>query len=157
MASAPVSKPSNLLVLLGLHPLSAYRVRSLIGVCAGVCLPLIFAIVGQNSGDWDLFERSGALTATIGLVMASRRYVEYSLLALAAPNPNEKQGSFADVIEDILTAKLGLGLSAFGTIIWGWGRYVGWWGFSYLVVWGFFMLRDAKRDVARLQNGRILQ
>ena len=54
-------------------------------------------------------------------------------------------------MDAILTAKLGLALSAFGTVIWGWGRYLGWWSFGYLVIWASFAVRDARRDKARLE------
>jgi hypothetical protein len=30
------------------------------------------------------------------------------------------------VLEDVVTGKLGLALSAVGSIIWGWGTYLGW-------------------------------
>ena len=59
----------------------------------------------------------------------------------AQPEPN-----VAEILEDIFTAKLGLALSAFGTIIWGWGTYLGWWSFTYLPVWALFAARDFHRD-----------
>jgi len=42
---------------------------------------------------------------------------------------------------------LGLALSAFETIIWGWGKYLGWWSFAYLLVWALFAARDFSRDL----------
>ena len=60
-----------------------------------------------------------------------------------------------ELVEDIHTAKLGLALSAFGTIIWGWGKYLGWWGFSYLVVWAVIAALDAWRDFVRLRDAPI--
>ena len=60
-----------------------------------------------------------------------------------------------ELLDDIYTAKLGLALSAFGTIIWGWGQYLGWWSFSYLVVWAVIAARDAWRDVDRLRDAPI--
>ena len=62
-----------------------------------------------------------------------------------------------ELLEDIYTAKLGLAVSAFGTIIWGWGKYLGWWSFSYLVVWAVIAARDASarfRSSARRPNRR---
>ena len=60
-----------------------------------------------------------------------------------------------EVLKDILTAKLGLALSGFGTVIWGWGTYFGWWSFSYLLAWAFFVLRDAHRDHVQLRNSEV--
>ncbi len=66
-----------------------------------------------------------------------------------------QKSDIADVLDNILTAKLGLALSGFGTIIWGWGAYFGWWTFSYLLVWAFFVLRDVHRDNVHLQNSEV--
>ena len=81
MSDKPVTTQSartgmTLLALLGVRPLTTYRVRSIAAVTLGICPPIVFAWVGQTSGNWDLFERSGAITSAIGLLMASRRYVE---------------------------------------------------------------------------------
>lgn len=57
-----------------------------------------------------------------------------------------------ELLEDVLTAKMGLALSAFGTIVWGWGKYLGWWSFSYLLVWAWFAFRDIYRDSIRLKK-----
>lgn len=62
---------------------------------------------------------------------------------------NQIESEIGEVLEDIFTTKLGLALSAFGTIIWGWGQYLGWWSFSYLVVWALFAIRDALRDLSK--------
>ncbi len=87
-------------------------------------------------------------TTAIGLLLASRRYIRYSVLELAVlhaqPKPN-----VAQILEDIFTAKLGLALSAFGTIIWGWGKYLGWASFTYLLVWALFAARDFRRDLRK--------
>jgi hypothetical protein len=40
-------------------------------------------------------------------------------------------------------------VAAFGTVIWGWGKYIGWWSFSCLLVWALFAARDARRDSSR--------
>lgn len=155
MTLQPPRTTVTLLALMGLRPLSKYRVRSIVAFVLGVCPPIVFAWIGQNSGDWDLFERSGALTAAVGLLVASRRYVEYGILDLAMPSSSESQKSdLAELLEDIFTAKLGLALSAFGTIIWGWGKYLGWWAFSLLLVWAFFAIRDVRKDLARLAASR---
>ena len=57
-----------------------------------------------------------------------------------------------ELLEDVYTAKLGLGLSAFGMVIWGWGKYLGWWSFIYLIVWGVIEARNAWRDFVRLRG-----
>ncbi len=58
-------------------------------------------------------------------------------------------------LDEIYTAKLGLALSAFGIFIWGWGKYLGWWSFSYLVVWAVIAACDAWRDFVRLRDASI--
>ncbi len=63
---------------------------------------------------------------------------------------DELKSDMGELLEDILTAKMELALSAFGTIIWGWGNYLRWWSFGYLLVWAFFAARDARRDLIRL-------
>jgi len=149
----PARTRMTLLALLGVRPLTTYRIRSIAAVTLGLCPPIVFAWVGQTSGNWDLFERSGAITSAIGLLMASRRYIEYGLLELAMPPSNENQQShLAELVEDIFTAKIGLALSAFGTIVWGWGKYLGWWAFSLLLVWAFFAIRDTRWDLIRLRR-----
>ena len=158
MSDKPVTTQSaragmTLLALLGVRPLTTYRVRSIAAVTLGICPPIVFAWVGQTSGNWDLFERSGAITSAIGLLVASRRYVEHGLLELAMPPSNDKQPShLAELLEDIFTAKIGLALAAFGTIVWGWGKYLGWWAFSLLLVWAFFAIRDIRWDLIRLRS-----
>ena len=159
MSDKPVTTQSartgmTLLALLGVRPLTTYRVRSIAAVTLGICPPIVFAWVGQTSGNWDLFERSGAITSAIGLLVASRRYVEHGLLELAMPPSDDKQPSqLAELLEDIFTAKIGLALAAFGTIVWGWGKYLGWWAFSLLLVWAFFAIRDTRWDLIRLRTG----
>ena len=141
------------LALAGLRPLSAHRVRTVVIVALAVCPSIVCARLAENSGAWDLFERSGSITTAIGLLVASRRYIQHGVLELAALQANEKlRSNVAEVLEEILTAKLGLALSAFGTIIWGWGKYIGWWSFAYLLVWALFALRDARHDFARVRS-----
>jgi hypothetical protein len=147
------SATASLLAFADLPSLSAHRGRSFVAVVLGVCPPIVCAWVAQRSGDWGLFERSGSIAATIGLLVASRRYVHHSIIELVMLRANGVQKSdVAGVLEDTLTAKLGLALSGFGTVIWGWGQYFGWWSFSYLLVWAFFAIRDAHRDHVHLQN-----
>jgi len=70
------------------------------------------------------------------------------VLELAALNV-QPTANVAEILEDIFTAKLGLTLSAFGTIIWGWGKYLGWASFTYLLVWALFAARDFRRDLRK--------
>ena len=108
--------------------------------------PILCACLASYSGNWDLFERSGSITTAIGLLVASRRYVQFGVLELAMLQAREPAPDDREMLEDILTAKLGLALSAFGTVIWGWGKYIGWWSFSCLLVWALLAARDARRD-----------
>jgi hypothetical protein len=129
----------------------AYRARRIAAIILAVSPPLICAWFATGHDRWDLFQRAGSLTTAIGLLLASRRYLGHGILELASFQENKKS-SMVELLEDIHTAKMGLGLSAFGTIIWGWGDYLGWWSFSYLVVWAVIEVRDAWRDFGRLRD-----
>jgi hypothetical protein len=132
-----------------------YRVPSwlVVVVVLGLCPPLLGGWFAQSSGNWNLFERSGSITTAIGLVVASRRYFQYGVHELAMLRAdNELKSHLAELLEDVLTAKQGLALSAFGTIVSGWGKYLGWWSFSYLLVWAWFAFRDIYRDSIRLKK-----
>jgi hypothetical protein len=142
---------ASLLALAGLRPLTAYSVRRIVTVVLAVLPPIVCASIAESSGNWDLFERSGSITAAIGLIVASRRYIHYGVLELLHAH-KELKSDIAELLEDIFTQKLGLALSGFGMIISGWGKYLGWWSFSYLLVWALFALRDARRDFIRLQK-----
>jgi hypothetical protein len=127
--------------------------RLVVVVVLGLCPPLLGGWFAQSSGNWDLFERSGSITAAIGLVVASRRYFQYGVHELAMLRPgDELKSEMAALLEDVLTAKMGLALSAFGSFVWGWGQYLGWWSFSYLLVWAWFIFRDIYRDSIRLKK-----
>ena len=143
--------PSSYLELFRLRVLpGAYR--GLAATILAVTPPLIGAWCATGS-DWDLFERSGSLTSAIGLLTASRRYLGYGTLELAIlQRKKESRSSMAELLEDIHTAKLGLALSAFGMTISAWGRYLGWWSFSYVVVWALIAALDAWRDFVRLRD-----
>jgi hypothetical protein len=153
MTSQLTSAAASLLALAGLRPLNVYSVRKIVAVVLAVSPPIVCAWVAENSANWDLFERSGSITAAIGLIVASRRYVHYGVLELLHAH-KELKTDIAELLEDILTQKLGLALSGFGMIISGWGKYLGWWSFSYLLVWALFALRGARRDFIRLQNSQ---
>ena len=121
-------------------------------VVLGLCSLLLGGWFAQSSGNWDLFERSGSMTVAIGLVVASRRYFQYGVHELAMLRADDElKSDMGELLEDVLTAKMGLALSAFGTIVWGWGKYLGW-SFSYLLVWAWFAFRDIYRDSIRLKK-----
>lgn len=133
--------------------LAAYRARGLAAILVAISPPIVCAFLGRNSDRWDLFERSGSITTAIGLLLASRRYVRHSVRELAMLHAQELQPDVTEIFEDIFTAKRGLALSAFGTIIWGWGKYLRWWSFSFLLVWALLALLDARRDLSKV--GRV--
>jgi len=126
-----------------------YRVPGwlVVVIVLGLCPPLLGGWFAQSSGNWDLFERSGSITTAIGLVVASRRYFQYGVHELAKLRADdEPESEMTGLLEDVLTAKQGFALSAFGTFVSGWGKYLGWWCFSYLLVWAWFAFRDIYRD-----------
>ena len=69
----------------GLLPLNRYGAGRLVAALMAVSAPIIFALLAEGSRRWDLFERSGSITAAIGLFVASRRYVRHGALELAMP------------------------------------------------------------------------
>ncbi len=139
--------------MLRLRTPRAYRVRRVAAIILALSPPLIGAWFATGRDRWDLFERSGSLTTAIGLLLASRKYLRHGALELAIlQTNNESRSSMVELLEDIHTAKLGLALSAFGTIIWGWGKYLGWWSFIYLLVWAVIAARNAWRDSVRLRG-----
>jgi hypothetical protein len=125
---------------------TAHRARSAALVILAISPPIVCAFLAGSIDRWDLFERSGSITTAIGLLLASRRYIRYGVLELALLHAQKLQPDVTEVFEDIFTAKRGLALSAFGTIIWGWGKYLRWWSFLCLLVWALFVVRDARRD-----------
>ena len=129
--------------------LRRYRWRRVAATIMAISPPILCACLASNSGNWELFERSGSITTAIGLLVASRRYVQFGVLELARLQAQGPAPDTREMLEDILTAKLGLALSAFGTVIWGWGQYIGWWSFSCLLVWALFAARDARRDSSK--------
>ena len=127
--------------------------RSLVVVVLGLCPPLLGGWFAQSSGNWDLFERSGSMSSAIGLAVASRRYFQYGVRELAMLRADDKlKSELAELLEDVLTAKLGLALSAFGMIVGAWGKYLGWWTFSYLLLWAWLAFRDIYKDSIRLKK-----
>jgi hypothetical protein len=131
----------------GVLPLNRNGVRRLAAVVLAISPPFVCALLAEGTGRWDLFERSGSITAAIGLLLASRRYIRHGVLELTMLRVNDAlKSDIAEVLEDVVTGKLGLALSAFGSIIWGWGTYLGWWCFAFMAIWVIAVLRDAHRD-----------
>lgn len=129
-----------------------YRVRGVAQAIMAISPPILCACLGSHSGNWDLFERSGSITTAIGLLMASRRYLQYGVLELAMLQTRGPTPEAREMLEEIHTAKLGLALSGFGTVIWGWGKYIGWWSFICLLVWALLAARNARRDSRKALN-----
>ena len=104
------------------------------------------------AGDlrWELFERTGSITAAVGLALASRRYLQHGISELASLHADKAANLNAE--EDIHSTKLGLALSAFGMLISGWGRYLEWWSFLFVALWALLALRDFRRDLLHLKG-----
>jgi hypothetical protein len=130
----------------------AYRARGVVAIILAVSPPLICAWFATGPDPWALFERSGSLTSAVGLLLASRQYLEHGVVELATLLNDESRSSMLKHVENIYTAKLGLALSAFGMVISGWGKYLGWWSFSYLVVWAAIVAFDTWRDFVLLRD-----
>ena len=131
----------------GLRPLNRYGLHRLAAVVLAISPPLVCALLAEFTRRWDLFERSGSITAAIGLLLASRRYLRHGVVELTMLHVNDAlKSDFTEVLEDVVTGKLGLALSAFGSIVWGWGTYLGWWCFGLMAIWVIGVLRDAQRD-----------
>ena len=132
---------------------STYVLQSLLIIAFGLCPLIICALLSANHGNWELFERSGSITTAIGLLLASRRYIRRDVSELVALGVTDQQEySFGESVTDAITGKLGLALSAFGTLVWGWGTYLGWWSFTYLVLWAALDLPRARRDYIQIRS-----
>ena len=112
--------------------------------------PVACAWYAENNGRWDLFERTGSITAAVGLALASRRYLQHGIAELASLHSTNAPSLNAR--DDIHSTKLGLALSAFGMIISGWGRYLGWWSFLFVALWAAMAARDIWRDFRLLRG-----
>jgi hypothetical protein len=79
--------PSSYLELFRSHVLpGAYR--GVAAIILALSAPLICAWYATGHDRWDLFERSGSLTAAIGLLLASRKYLRHGVLELAILHTN---------------------------------------------------------------------
>jgi hypothetical protein len=127
--------------------------HSAAAMAIAVCPPLVCAWLAQRSGNWGLFERSGNIVTALGLLSVSGRYIRHGVIELATVHVKNRQDiRFAEVWQEILTAKLGLAFFAFGTFISGWGRYLGWWSFCFVLVWAVFAVAAAHRDAVEIRN-----
>ena len=89
----------------------------------------------------------------IGLLLASRRYLRRGIVEIAMMDRSDGSNSHVmELLEDIHATKLGLAISAFGTVIWGGGQYLQWWTFGYLIIWAAIAALDAWRDFVRLHD-----
>ena len=131
----------------GERPVRTHRVRGIVVVISMILPAIVCAFLASYSGRWDLFERFGSIITAVGLLVASRRYVQFGVAELAMLQAdNQAKPDSVEVLSDILNVKRGLALSAFGTVIWGWGEYLRWWSFVFLVIWALIAIRDARRD-----------
>jgi hypothetical protein len=83
--------------------LRRYRVRRVAATIMAISPPILCAGLASYSGNWDLFERSGSITTAIGLLVASRRYVQFGVLELAmlqarGPAPDAREMSIYKVV-----------------------------------------------------------
>jgi hypothetical protein len=153
MPSPRTKDPKNYVALLNSLTPRAYRARRTVALLLAISPPLLCALFATGPDRWTLFERSGSLTAAIGLLLASREYLRPGLIQLAISK--QKQDPKTDVseqLEDIYTHKMGLAVSAFGSVVMGWGSYLQWWAFSYLAIWAVLAAYDAWRDFVRLRR-----
>jgi hypothetical protein len=124
-----------------------YIVRSISMIVLAVCPAIICAYLAQTSADWHLFERSGSIITITGLLLASRRYFEHTVTDLiVAHTQRNARREPCEVLSSILDARRGLTLSAFGTLIWGWGIYLRWWSFGVLALWMAVVIYRALYD-----------
>ena len=134
-------------------PSVAHRARRAAAIVMAVSPPLLSACFFKGPHRWELFERSGSLTTVVGFLLATRRYLQPGIRELAARQRSDPSRSeMVELVEEVRTAKLGLAISAFGTVVWGWGAYLGWWTFSYLGAWAVIALLDVRRDLIRQRN-----
>ncbi|MCP3708709.1 hypothetical protein M3I54_17195 [Paraburkholderia sp. CNPSo 3274] len=133
-----------------------FLVRSFALIVLAVCPSIICACLAQTSASWHLFERSGSIITITGLLLASRRYFDRTVTDLVVAHTNEDAGFKAgEVWGEILDARRGLTLSAFGTLIWGWGIFLRWWSFGVLALWLAFVIYRAfhARVLQRRRDG----
>jgi hypothetical protein len=131
-----------------------YIARSVSMIVLAVSPALVCAYFAQTSADWHLFERSGSIVTIAGLLLASRRYFEHTVTDLVVAHTREDaRFEPTEVLSSILDARRGLTLSAFGTLIWGWGTILRWWSFAVLALWLAFVIYRAFYDPVLQYSG----
>ena len=131
----------------GLLPLNRYGARRLAAAVLAISPPFVFALLAEARAAGTCSSVRGPSLQPSAFSLASRRYIQHGALELTMLRVNDAlKSDTAEVLEDVVTGKLGLALSAFGSIIWGWGAYLGWWCFAFMAIWVIGVLRDAHRD-----------
>ncbi|MCP3715869.1 hypothetical protein [Paraburkholderia sp. CNPSo 3281] len=131
-----------------------YIFRGIAMIALAVSPAIICAYLAQASTRWDLFERSGSVITITGLLLASRRYLEHTVTDLVVAHANQAAGFKPHhALSEVLAARRGLTLSAFGTLIWGWGIFLRWWSFGVLALWMAFVVYRAFHDPVLQRSG----
>ena len=131
-----------------------YIFRSVAMIALAVSPAILCGYLAQASGHWGLFERSGSVITITGLLLASRRYLEHTVTDLVVARTNDDAGFKPNhALSEVLAARRGLTLSAFGTLIWGWGIFLRWWSFGVLALWMAFVVYRAFRDPVLQRSG----
>jgi hypothetical protein len=133
-------------------PYVAHLLVRLGAILFAVSPAIVCGWLAARSGRWDLFERAGSIVTTTGLIFASGRYIRHSVLELIVSRSDEHDPSLAEVLDEVIGTRIGLMLSGFGTLVWGWGAYLRWWSFLYMAVWGLFAARQMRRDYRILRG-----
>ena len=129
------------------------RIRLLAEITVALLPLLLFAVWSAKENRWDLFERAGSITTTVGLAIAAQRHIRLGVLEMESMHTEDRlRSNLVELRTDIIGTKIGFALSAFGTVIWGWGRYLHWWCFSFLIIWLLFIVHSARRDFGRLED-----
>lgn len=154
MSKDPISRAVDCLCEETLRTPWGYIFRSIAMIALAVSPAIICAYLAQTSARWDLFERSGSVITITGLLLASRRYLEHTVTDLVVAHANQDAGFKPHhALSEVLAARRGLTLSAFGTLIWGWGIFLRWWSFGVLALWMAFVVYRAFRDPVLQRSG----
>ena len=153
MVSDLSKTPASYWALLRLMLRSGGSAARTAAILVAISAPVLCALFVGGPERWDLFERSGAITTTIGLLLASRRYLHRGIIEIAIVDQSGgAKSNMFELVEDIHATKLGMAVSAFGTLIWGAGKYLQWWTFGYLIIWAAVAGLEAWRDFDRLRK-----
>ena len=149
-AQAPSTDTNFDLYRGGLQTPWGFIARSFAIIALTVCPAIICAYLAQTSSNWHVFERSGSIVTIIGLLLASRRYIEHTVTDLVTKDIELKLDKG---LSEVVAARCGLTLSAFGTLIWGWGIFLRWWSFGVLALWAAFLIYRAFHDPILQRRG----